>query len=59
MLVYHHYISEKGEFAAVRMMQGPKIPEVERELTSTRVITPAFRGSEAVPCWVAIEIGIP
>jgi TonB family protein len=58
-LLYMMYISEKGEVVATQLVQGPKIPEIEKLLSSTQVQSPGHLGSEPVPVWCAILIEIP
>lgn len=58
MMLFYLFIDEDGRIAGIRQMQGPKIAEIDYELKNIRVISPA-RFGEAVPSWVAVEIGIP
>jgi TonB family protein len=53
------FIDKDGRIAGIWQGQGPKIPEIDKELASTQVTSPARFGAEAVPVWVAIEIDLP
>jgi hypothetical protein len=37
-MVFQLYITQTGTIAGVQQMQGPKIPEVERQLANTAVL---------------------
>jgi bla regulator protein BlaR1 len=53
------YIDKDGGIAGIWQAQGPKIPEINKELANTRVMASGRFGSEAVPVWVGIEIDLP
>jgi len=57
-LAYQLFLSENGKLLSVKRLQGPEIPEIETELASTDVITPAMVGANPVPVVVTVEIPI-
>jgi len=58
-MFFYLFINEDGGISGIWQMQGPKIPEIDRELEKAQVMAPARFGAQAVPAWVAVEIDIP
>jgi TonB family protein len=58
-MFFYLFINEDGRISGIRQGQGPKIPEIDRELEKTQVTSPARFGAQAVPAWVPVEIDVP
>jgi TonB family protein len=55
-LLFFVFVNEASEIVGIQRIQGPEIPELERELARTRVVAPGLRGSESVPAWCPISV---
>jgi len=56
-LAYSFVVTEAGELKSFTRVQGPEIPDLERELSQMRIVSPGLRGSTAVSSWCILEFG--
>jgi hypothetical protein len=57
-LTYSFIVDETGQIANFARVQGPEIPDIERELSQMRASSPGLRGSTLVRSWCMITIGV-
>jgi hypothetical protein len=57
-LAYSFIVNEVGEMMNFMRVRGPEIPDLEKELSQLRVVSPGFLGSNLVGSWCTIEITV-
>jgi TonB family protein len=59
-IAYSFIVNESGELTNFTRVQGPEIPNLEREVSQLRVVSPGLRGSTLVrsSCVIEIRVGM-
>jgi hypothetical protein len=57
-LIYSFIINETGALTDFTRVQGPEIPDFERELSQLQVLSPGLRGNTLVRSWCVFELRI-
>jgi TonB family protein len=55
-LAYSFIVNEVGEITNFTRVQGPEVPDLEKELSQLSIVSPGRRGSTPVRTWCIIEI---
>jgi TonB family protein len=58
MIVYNIYVNEVGEILGVQRIAGPDDPEIDRELTKSSVLGPAYLGADPISFMYTFRMGM-